>query len=108
MFRELLKQQPRSLQASFAVGVRQLLSSSLLKALETQVFVNDTGHQRPMDVRRMRDFTDRFMALRLVFLAQHQFVNEINVISCAGDASSAAAWTTVDRPSNPRSFCNNL
>jgi len=30
MFRELLKQQQRSLQASFAVGVRQLLCPSLL------------------------------------------------------------------------------
>ena len=29
MFRELLKQQSRSLQASFAVGVRQLLYASL-------------------------------------------------------------------------------
>ena len=43
MFRELLKQHPRSLQASFTVGVRQLLCASLLKALETQVFVNGYG-----------------------------------------------------------------
>ena len=89
MFRELLKQQPRSLQASFAVGVTQLLSSSLLKALETQVFVNDTGHRRPMNARLTRDFTDCSTALRLVFPAQHQFVNKINAISCADAAPSA-------------------
>ena len=39
------------------------------------------------------------MALRLVFLAQHQFVDKINVVSCAGAASSAATGTTVDGPS---------
>jgi len=93
---ELLKQQPRSLQASFAVGVRQLLHASLLKALETQVFMNDTVHRRPMNARLTRDFTDSSMALWLVFLAQHQFANKINVISCAGAASSAAAGTTVN------------
>ena len=45
------------------------------------------------------------MWVRLVFLAQHQFVDKINVVSCAGAASSAAAGTTVPVT---RSFRNNL
>ena len=52
-----------------------------------------------MNARLTRDFTDCSMALRLVFLAQHQFVD---VVSCAGAASSAAAGTTVDGPSKPQ------
>ena len=55
-----------------------------------------------MNARLTKDFTDCSMALRLVFLAQHQFVDKINVVSCAGTASSAAAGTTVDGPSNPQ------
>ena len=42
-----------------------------------------------------RDFTDCSMAMRLVFLAQHQFVTRSTL-------SSAAAGTTVDGPSNPQ------
>ena len=55
-----------------------------------------------MNARLTRDFTDCSMALWLVFLAQHQFVDKINVDSCAGAASSAAAGTTADGPSNPQ------
>ena len=56
-----------------------------------------------MNARLTRDFTDCSMALQLVFLAQHQFVDKINVVSCAGAALSAAAGTTVDGPSNVQS-----
>jgi len=49
VFRELRKQQLRSLQVSFAVGARQLLYASLLKALEMHVFVKDMDHWEPMN-----------------------------------------------------------
>jgi len=47
------------------------------------------------------DFMDCSTALRIVFLAQHRFVNKIYVISCAGTALFATTRTAVNRLSNP-------
>ena len=73
-----------------AVGISQLLCASLLEALETQIVVDDTDQRRPTNVRLTRDFADCSMAVWLVFLAQHQVVNKVNVIGGAGSTSSVA------------------
>jgi len=37
----------------------------------------------------------------------HQFINNINVISCVGTTSSAATRTTMVDPHSNTNFCNN-